>query len=116
MNSLLLDLENWDLVIGLDGNIAVAASPYAVSQDVASSIGVYLGELWYDTTDGIDYLGQVLGERPSLQFLKSKIEAQALKVPTVVRAVCSFISFENRVLNGSVEITDSAGAVTNVLF
>lgn len=116
MKTLLVALDTWDLVIDLAGNIAVAETPYASTQDVASSIRVYLGEIWYDTTDGIDYLGSVLGERPSMQFLKSKIEAQALKVPNVARAVCSFVSFEDRVLNGRVLITDTSGVETIVLF
>jgi hypothetical protein len=116
MKTLILALDTWDLIIDLSGNIAVAEAPYSVTQDVSSSIMVYLGEVWYDTTDGIDYLGRVLGERPSLQFLKSKIEAQALKVPTVARAVCSFVKFEDRVLDGQVLITDTSGVDTIVLF
>lgn len=116
MKTLLLALDTWDLVQDLAGNIAVAETPYASTQDVATSVRVYLGELWYDTTDGIDYLGQVLGERPSLQFLKSKIEAQALKVPNITRAVCSFSTFEDRNLNGQVLVTDTSGVETIVLF
>lgn len=116
MTSLLLDQSDWDLVLDLSGNIAVASAPYAVAQDVASAVRVFAGELWYDTTQGIPYFGQVLGERPNLQFLKSQIEAAALKVPTVVQARCLFAKFSNRVLTGQIQVIDATGAINNVQF
>ena len=55
MNTLLLDASAWDLVLDANGDIALAAPPYAVAQDVASAISLFLGELWYDTTQGVPY-------------------------------------------------------------
>lgn len=116
MKTLLLAQDTWDLVLDLSGNIALAAEPYAVAQDVASAVRVFAGELWYDTGDGIEYFGQILGERPNLQFLKTRIEAAALKVPTVVKARCLFASFSDRVLTGQIQIIDATGAANNVSF
>lgn len=116
MNTLLLDQAEWDLVLTIEGNIAVASAPYAVAQDVASAVRVFLGELWYDTRLGIPYFGKVLGARPNLQFLKSQIEAAALKVPTVVQARCLFATLTDRNLTGQIQIIDATGAKNNVSF
>jgi len=60
MDTLLLDLDNWDLTVDAAGNWAVASPPYAIAQDVASAIKTFqlqagpndpvLGECWYDNT------------------------------------------------------------------
>lgn len=116
MQTLLLDQSQWDLVLDIEGNIAVASAPYAVAQDVASAVRVFLGELWYDTAQGVPYFQDILGERPSLQFLKSEIEAVALTVPTVAKARCLFASFEGRTLTGQIQIIDDTGVTNNVTF
>ncbi len=117
MNTLLLDQNEWDLCLDLGGNIALAAAPYAVAQDVASAVRVFKGELWYDTTAGIPWLSDVLGTPPpSLQFLKSEIERVALTVPTVAKARCLFASLVKRELTGQIQIIDADGVASNVSF
>lgn len=116
MKTLLLDQGDWDFVLDISGNIAVADAPYAVAQDVASAVRVFAGELWYNIAEGIPYHGQILGARPNLQFLKSQIEAAALKVPTVVQARCLFANFADRVLTGQIQIIDATGVINNVSF
>lgn len=116
MNTLLLDLKDHDLLLDASGNIALASDPYAITQDVASAIKVFAGECYYDTRLGIPYLENVLGQRPSLQYLKSQIEAAALTVPGVVAAICTITGFIGRALGGNVRITDSAGIETIVIF
>jgi hypothetical protein len=116
MNTLLLDQSEWDLVLDIGGNIAMGQAPYAVAQDVASAVRLFLGELWYDTAQGIPYFGQILGAQPNLQFVKSQVEAAALKVPTVVQARCLFASVNGRVLTGQIQIIDATGAANNVSF
>jgi len=59
--TLLLDRTVWDLVLDSNGDIALASPPYALEQDVASAVRLFLGELWYDTTKGIPYLKKFLG-------------------------------------------------------
>ena len=116
MNTLLLDIGVWDLVLDAGGDIAMAQSPYAVAQDVASAVRLFAGELWYDTTQGIPYFGKILGARPNLQYLKSQIEAAALTVPTVAQARCLFASITDRVLTGQIQIIDTDGVSNNVGF
>lgn len=116
MNTLLLDQSQWDLVLDIGGNIAMATEPYAIAQDVASAIRTFTGDLWYDQARGIPYFDQVLGHAPSMQYLRSQIEAQALSVPGVVQAQCLFARVENRVLRGQCKIIDTTGAANNVSF
>lgn len=116
MKTLLLDQSEWDLVLDASGNIAVADAPYSVAQDVASAVRVFAGELWYDTTQGIPYLSNVLGNTPTLQYIKSKVEEAALTVPTVAKARCLFASLNDRVLTGQVQVIDDNGVENNVSF
>ncbi|MDB5777618.1 MAG: hypothetical protein JWP38_3751 [Herbaspirillum sp.] len=116
MNTLLLDQVLWDLCKDANGNIAMATEPYAIAQDVASAVRVFLGEVWYDTTQGIPYSKNVLGQRPQLGYLKAQIERVALTVPGVVKAQCLFASFSGRVVRGQIKIIDTTGASNNVQF
>lgn len=116
MNTLLLDQVEWDLCLDISGNIAMAEAPYAVAQDVASSVRVFVNDLWYDIERGIPYLDGVLGSRPPLPFLKSEIEAAAMRVPTVAQARCLFADFVDRTLTGQIQIIDENGIASNVSF
>jgi len=110
--TLLLDTERWDIVLDAARNIAVASEPYALAQDAASAIRVFQGEAWYNTTLGVPYFQQILGQYPPLQLMKSAFEKAALTVPGVVSATCYITSIEDRAVRGQVQITDAAGTVT----
>lgn len=108
MQTLLLDLDNWDLVLDSRGNIAIASPPYATAQDVSSAIRTFEGEVYYDDTLGVPYQG-ILGDQPPLNIITSDMESAALAVPGVVTATCTISSFENRDVDGGVQFTDSDG-------
>jgi hypothetical protein len=115
-DTLLLSQDIWDLVLDISGNIAMATAPYAVAQDVASACRTFAGEAWYDTTQGVPYFSDILGQPLNTSFIKSKIEAAALTVPDVVSARCTIVTFQGRELRGQVEIIDTTGAQNNVQF
>jgi hypothetical protein len=115
-STMLLDRTTWDLVVDASGNIAAAAPPYAIAQDVASAIKLFQSELWYDTTKGIPYFAQILGQFPPLSLLKAQFVAAALTVPGVASAVCFISSVEDRKISGQVQITDTNGATTTAGF
>ena len=116
MKTLLLDRTVWDLVLDTSGNIALASNPYAIAQDVASAVKLFLGECWYDTTKGIPYFDQVLGHLPPQSVVKSYVEGAALTVPEVVQAQCTIVSIKDRVLTGQIEVIDTEGVSHNVTF
>lgn len=113
-NTLLLDQSAWDLVIDSAGNIAMARPPYALAQDVASAVRLFLGELWYRTGSGIPYFEEVLGQLPPLTLLIAYIEQAALTVPGVVSASCIISTFEARQVVGEVKFIDETGAANAV--
>lgn len=115
MKTLLLDTETLDLVLDVAGNIAVAENPYALAQDAASAIRLRLGELWYDTTQGVPY-GSILGRAPNILYLKAKCVEAAETVPGVVAAACFITSIKNRAITGQVQVTDRAGRITAAAF
>lgn len=108
MQTLLLDLSTWDLVIDSDSNIAVASNPYSQAQDAASAIRTFLGEVYYDTTLGVDYT-QILGTLPSTALIKKLFSNAALTVPGVVAANVFLSALSNRQLTGQVQITNEEG-------
>lgn len=117
-NTLLLDTVAWDLVLDSNRNIALGAPPYAVAQDVASAVRLFLGELWYDTTQGLPYWQKVLGHTPPLSLVKQLIVNQALTVSGVVSAQCIISSFNlvSRQISGQVQFIDENGVKNNVSF
>lgn len=116
MKTLLLDRTAWDLVIDSSGNIAMADEPYALAQDVASAVRLFLGELWYQTEKGVPYFEDVLGHLPPQSLLISHIERAALAVPGVVSAKCIISGLTERTVIGQVQFIDETGAANNVTF
>lgn len=107
------DVYDWDLTVDSGGNLAVTTGAYAIAQDVASAVRLFLGELWYDTAQGIPYLEQIFGQRPPLQFLKAKFVGAGMTVPEVASIVCFLTGpgFDRQV-GGELQITDNLGRVT----
>jgi hypothetical protein len=114
MKTLLLDLNQWDLLTDAAGNIAVASEPYAVAQDVASAIKLFEGELWYDTSKGVPYFTEILGHTPPITYFQELIVQAALTVPGVVSAECTIEAFEDRKVTGTVTFRTSDGRTGTV--
>lgn len=109
-STLLLDQTEWDLVLDANGNIAVAAEPYAAAQDAASAIRTFLGECWLDTNVGVPYLQRVFGKgQPSLALLKGLLQDAALTVPGVASAQVWITSLQGRTVGGQVQVTLTSG-------
>ena len=115
-NTLLLDQTAWDLVLDANGNIALAETPYAIAQDVASATRTFLGEVWYDTKQGLPYWQNILGRFPPIVYVKQLMETTALTVPDVAEVRVNFTSFNNRNLAGQIQFIDTDGVANNVSF
>ena len=114
MNTLLLDQTTWDLCLDASGNIAMASNPYAVAQDVATAVRTFSGECYYDTTLGVPYFQDILGQNPPLELFRGDIEAAALTVPDVASANCIISGYTQRQLVGQIQVTDTDGTTLNV--
>lgn len=117
MKTLLLSLDQWDLVKDALGNIAVASNPYSIAQDVASAARTFRAECWYDRTLGLPYFERILGKAPPLGFLKSEYVAAALSVPEVASARVFLAGYgADRVLTGQIQITTTSGGTEVLTF
>lgn len=118
-NTLLLDVATWDLCADASGNIAMATEPYSLAQDVETAIRTFLGDQYYNITDGIDYFGVILGHSPPLVvFQQLMVEAALSASPDVVSAKCVVNSFDNatRTAHGQVLFIDVNGNPNAVSF
>lgn len=115
-DTLYLDPSAWDLVLDASGNIALATAPYSLAQDVATLLRTFEGECYYDTTRGVPYWQQILGEFPPLSQVKAKYLALAQTVPGVESAAVYFSSYSDRALSGQVQVTDSSGTTSATSF
>lgn len=116
MKTLLLAVDTWDLCLDANGNLAIATEPYQLAQDVASAIRTVLGEVYYDTTQGVDYFGKIFGKTPPTVVFQDMMVAAALTVTGVVSAVCVIESFIARTVKGQVDFVDSNGTAGTVSF
>jgi hypothetical protein len=114
--TLLLDTEKSDLVLDANGDIALADTPYAIAQDVATAIKTFPGDCWYDQTLGLPYFENILGEFPPLQYVSQRIIDAALSVPNISSVQLAGLDLSNRKLTGQVQIIDIDGASSGVTF
>jgi hypothetical protein len=116
VQTLLLDPEAWDLVLDVNGDIAVASNPYSLAQDAASQIKLFYGELWYQDNIGVPYWQQILGYLPPISVMKNAFVQAAELVPEVVTAQCFISSTTGRIVTGQVQILDDSGNVIAASF
>lgn len=120
MDSLALTTATWDLDVDAYGNLATvgdatpgdySGSAYRMAQDVACRCMSWLGEVYYDTTQGIRY-DQVLGLAPNLVLVQALYVNEALKVTPVAQAVANltYAAGAQRRVTGQLVISD--GSVT----
>ena len=116
MQTFLLDIDTWDLVVDASGNWAVASDPYSQAQDAASMIRLFQGELYYDNTKGVPYWTLILGKLPPAQLLKAYFNDAALVVPGVTAARTFLTGITRRLLTGQVQITNTTDQTSIALF
>lgn len=110
-STLLLDQATWDLCKDASGNIARAAEPYAIAQDVATAVRTFRGECWYDTSIGVPYWQDVLGKQPPAQLVKQDLITEAMRVPLVLAAQAFITGFTDRKLSGQIQVATASGVL-----
>ena len=115
-STFLLNPVTSDWMLDAGGNPAIATGPYAIAQDAASAVKLFLGEYWFDTTIGTAYYSTTLGKFPSIELLKAQAEAAAETTTGVASAVCYITSIQNRAVTGQIQITTTSGATVAMGF
>jgi hypothetical protein len=120
MDTLALDTSLWDLDTDSRGNIRTVgdATPQSdqtgpgmrLAQDVATRVQAWLGEVYFDTTQGINY-PTYFGGPPNLSLLQSVFNTEALKVPLCATALAqfTFTAGAKRIIGGTLTVSDIAG-------
>jgi hypothetical protein len=98
------------LVVDSAGNIATASPDYSLTQDVASAVRTFKGELYYNVDYGIPYFDDVLGYLPPPSLLMGLFEKVAKTVYGVIDAQCVISTFNERGVTGSILFVDESGA------
>lgn len=107
MRTLFLMPGTWDLAVDANGNIATATSTYQRAQDIASTCRAFLQDMYFNQTEGIPYLEEILGQgRYPLALYRKYLQDAALSVPGVISATAEFAMDDGRVLRGSITFTD----------
>ena len=109
MKTAYLDPETWDLVLDINGDIALADEPYSTLQDCCSRLRTRQGECYYDTTLGVPYFQDILNRNVNLELIRSEYIRVALQDPRIVSAKVFFRELKDRRLLGQVQITDING-------
>lgn len=107
-STLSLDPMAWDLTVDAHGNIATVSGIQQLAQDAASACRLFLGELWFDTSQGVPYWQQFLGVLPPQSLVTAKLTAAALGVPGVNKASITITTFTARTVRGYVTVTGTA--------
>lgn len=107
--TLLLDRSGWDLCLTSAGDIAVASEPYSQAQDIASECRLFAGEAWYDTTRGIPYFAEALGQFQPVQLLKQRLADAAARVPGVEAVRIYLDAIDRRSVTGQVQFATDQG-------
>lgn len=113
-NTLLLSAASWDLTLDAAGNIALSEPAYAIAQDVASACQTWRGELWYDTTLGVDF-NSLLWNTPGASAVQQAFNQQALTVSSVATATTTVGASSGNV-TGQIAFTTSTGGTGTVTF
>lgn len=117
MNTTLQLSSSWDLMLDGHGNIAMIGDSAAIAQDVGSAVYTFLGEVWFNTSVGLPYFAQILGQPLNAPLFSSLYNQIALTVPNVVKAQTTFTALTpTRRLSGTIKVIDTAGQAIDAQF
>ena len=108
--------SNWDLYADASCNIATLSGGAQLAQDAASACRCFLGELYFDTSQGVPYWQQFLGTgtMPPQALIIAKLQAAAMTVPGAQSATVAITSIVGRTVRGTVSVTGT-GTVGNAV-
>ena len=107
MKTLFLMPDKWDLSLDASGNIAIASETYQQAQDIASACRVFVQDMYFNQTDGIPYLSDILGKgRYPLSLYRKYLTDAALGVDGVTGATVDLYIADNRVVRGQIKFTN----------
>lgn len=101
-----------DIYLDSDGNISISYDLQAVLEGCAEVAQTLLGEMIYNTDQGIPYLQTVWIGVPNIEQFNNSLRSAFLNVPNVIEVISLITSQTNYVLNYSAIINTTFGTVT----
>lgn len=112
--TLYLRPDKWDLTLDNDGNIALATQTYQQAQDICSACRTMIKDMYYQQSEGIPYLEQILGQHTySLALYRQQLYDCAMSVEGVASATVDLI-LKDRVLSGTIQFTNTENDVATI--
>ena len=84
--TLLLDTQNWDLILDNGGDIVTTTGSYGIAQNVANTIRLFTNDAYYFRDRGIQHFTLDLGRKVNRRLICATYEEAALKVDGVLSA------------------------------
>lgn len=105
--------ENWDLQLDANGNILMARSTAAITQNVCNEGRLFVNDAYFRFEDGINWFSDQLARPVQEAITVENLREAALSVPGVV-SVDSIDLYEldgsTRTLHGVIELTTEGGS------
>ena len=115
-NTLMLN-QNWDIYVNDAGNIATVTDDYAIAQNIANAVRLFVGDAYFEKSKGIPYFESVLGEKyaTSQSVLINRWRQAALSVEGVTDCEPTPIyDKDNRIVGGNIVATTINGTQVQV--
>ena len=113
-NTLLLN-DKWDIFTDDAGNIATVPDDYAIAQNVANTVRLFVGDAYFDIQKGVPYLTEIFSKKTdvSQSVIINRWRQAALSVAGVTACEPQpLYDTEGRIIGGRIAATTVNG--TNV--
>ena len=64
-NTLMLN-DKWDIYVDEAGNIATVTEDYAIAQNIANAVRLFVGDAYFEQTRGVPYLTEVFSKKTGI--------------------------------------------------
>lgn len=109
-HTLYLQPDSWDITLDSSGRIARSTQAYAIAQNVANAVRLFMGEAFFAMDEGIPHFDIELGKtRPALSVLRARMREAALNVEGVLDAQITLDDVQDRKLTGEILLTVADG-------
>ena len=91
---LAIDESTNDLFVAAGGNLATVTDAEAVGQHVRQRLQTFIGEFFLDTSCGVPWLDQILGQNYDPALAESVVKAEILATDGVEEILSFSVSFD----------------------
>ena len=85
-HTLMLDLDDWDLILDDGGQIVDTAGAYGIAQNVANAVRLFTDDAYYFRDRGIPHFTLDLGRKLNKRMICAEYESAAVGVDGVLSA------------------------------